>query len=149
LNEALEKLIQTKEDQKDLWMKCLDNARSILHARDITDLELEKIFVASSTPEKFNTVIKLVYEFTRTNPNGHLAVKLLFNQADTSHYTLNDWIEGINFFNSWLLKNDRKTGWKMMLGYLACCSESPENKDVKHKFNDLINDMLKAHGFDG
>ena len=149
MNELLEKHIQSKNDQNDLWKKCLENARSILHARDITDSELAKIFTASSTPEDFNTVIRLVYEFTRSNPNGHLAIKLLFNQADTSHFTLTEWIEAINFFNKWLIENDRKCGWKMMLGYLTCCSESPENKDIKHKFNDLINDMLKAYGFDG
>lgn len=149
MNKAFEKLIQTKSDQRDLWKKCLDNARSILHVRDTTDLELEKLFIASSTPENFNTIIRLIYEFTRTNPNGHLAVKLLFNQADTSHYSLVEWIDGINFFYAWLNENERKSGWKMMLGYLACCSESPENKDIKHKFNDLISDMLKSYGFDG
>jgi hypothetical protein len=36
-----------------------------------------------------------------------------------------------------------------MLGYLQCCEESPENKNIKDIFVDLVKDMLEQHGFEG
>jgi hypothetical protein len=149
LNDFFETSISNKKTDLDTWKACLENARRILHTRDISDKDLEKIFTASNDPEKFNTVIKLLYSYTRSNPNGSLAVKLLINHVDTSHYSLSDWVDAINIFNTWLENEGRKTSWDMMLGYLACCTESPENKDIKHKFTDILSDMLNEHGFEG
>jgi hypothetical protein len=36
-----------------------------------------------------------------------------------------------------------------MLGYLQCCEDSPENKDINRKFIELVEEMLNEHGFVG
>ena len=149
MKEESEKSIHAKSDQRELWTKSLENARSILHARDISDSDLNKILSSSKDPHKFNTLIKLVYTYTRSNPNGSAAVKHLFLKVDSSHYTMTDWIDAISLFEDWLSKKGRKTTWDMMLGYLACCTESPENKDIKHEFLEILSDMLEEHGFEG
>ncbi|WP_127717774.1 hypothetical protein [Halobacteriovorax sp. HLS] len=149
MNEFFEASIDKKFDQKDLWKTCIKNARDTLHSRDLCDSELLKILDASNSPQKFNTIIRLIYVYSKTRPDGHTAVKLLFENTDTSIYSLAEWIDAIDHFDSWLADNNRKADWKMMLGYIACCSQSPENKDIKHNFIELIDEMLNTYGFDG
>ena len=149
MNKSFEESIDQKNERKDLWKTCVKNARSTLHSRDITDSELLKILESSSSPEKFNTIVRLIYVFSKTHPDGHTAIKILFENTDSSIYSLEEWINAIDYFDTWLSNNTRKADWKMMLGYIACCSQSPENKDIKHNFIELIDDMLLTYGFDG
>lgn len=145
----LKSIVQDKSEKKDLWLKSIENARSILHARDMSDQEIEKIAIASHSPEDFNVVIRWIYTFTRSNPNGHQGVLTLFKNTDSSHYNLSEWIEAISFFNNWLEENERKTNWVTLLGYLQCCGESPENIDIKHSFVSLVKKMLETYGYEG
>lgn len=138
-----------KVTEQELWSKSIENARSIIHTRDMSDNELVKIATESSSLDSFNTVIKLIYLFTKSNPNGHQALSDLFNSVDNSPYSLGEWISAIFEFSNWLDKNERKSPWPTMLGYLGCCSESPENKDIKHSLKDLLKEMLETYGYEG
>ncbi len=149
MNQELEAIINFKSSEQDLWFKCIETARGSIHARDLTDSELSKIAKASSTPQSFNTITKLIYRFTRSNPNGHQAVSVLFNSVDNSQYSLSEWIEAIEFFSNWLDERERRTPWPTLLGYLSCCSESPENKDIKHNLTLLLKDMLTTYDYEG
>ena len=36
-----------------------------------------------------------------------------------------------------------------MLGYLQCCEDSPDNKDIEHHLVDLVRDMITTYGYEG
>ena len=149
MNQELVKIIQTKESEREIWIKSVESSRKIMHSRDMSDDELCKLVSASSSPRSFNTITKLIYKFTRTNPNGHQAIENLFSSVDESPYSLHEWIDAVEYFTNWLEERDRESPWPTMLGYLSCCSESPENKDIKNNLTALLSDMLKAHGYEG
>jgi hypothetical protein len=149
LSDLLKDIVQEKSDKKELWIKCIENARSIIHARDMSDEEINKVAKASLSPDDFNVIIRWIYAFTRSNPDGHLGVLSLFKNTDSSHYSLSEWVEAINYFNNWLEENERTTNWITLLGYLQCCGDSPENIDIKHSFISLLKDMLETYGYEG
>ncbi len=149
VKKVLEVVISSKDSNKDLWSKSIESARNTIHTRDMSDDELIKIAMGSADPISFNTVIKLIYRFTRTNPNGHQGVECFFNSVDESPYSLSQWIEAIEFFSHWLDENKRTTPWPTLLGYLSCCTESPENKNIKHNLKHLLKDMLETYGYEG
>lgn len=149
MDRDLELFIQAKENQQDLWQKSVESARQILHARDMKDHELLKIAKACKSLDCFNLMIKHIYRFTRTNPNGHQAVDILFSSVDNSPYSLTEWCEAIETFSKWLDNEKRSSPWNTMLGYLSCCAESPENKNIKHELTSLLIDMLTTYGYDG
>ncbi|OUR98892.1 hypothetical protein A9Q84_05625 [Halobacteriovorax marinus] len=149
MSDLFKSIAHNKSDKNELWLKCIANARSIIHARDMSDQEIEKIANASSSPEDFNVIVRWIYTFTRENPNGHQGILSLFKNTDSSRYDLVEWIEAINHFNSWLEEHERKTDWIKLLGYLQCCGESPENVDIKHNFVSLLKNMLETYGYEG
>lgn len=149
MNEVLVSALKLKKSEQDIWQKSIENARSIIHTRDLSDNELVKIATESSTPKAFNSTIKQIYLFTKSNPNGHSAIADLYNSVDNSPYSLREWIDAIEYFSSWLEESERTSPWTTMLGYLRCCSESPDNKDIKHNLKSLLKDMLKTYGYEG
>ena len=149
MNQELRNIIQTKDSEKELWIKSVESSRKTMHSRDMSDDELCKLVSASSSPVSLNIIIKLIYKFTRSNPNGHQAIENLFKSVDDSPYSLHEWIDAVQLFSEWLEERDRESPWPTMLGYLRCCSESPENKDIKNNLVTLLSDMLKAHGYEG
>lgn len=149
MKKVLQAVINSKESERDLWSKSIESARSTIHTRDMSDEELIKIAMNSNCAASFNVVIKLIYRFTRSNPNGHMGVECFFNAVDDSPYSLAQWIEAIKYFSKWLDENQRTTPWPTLLGYLSCCSESPENKNIKHNLKHLLKDMLETYGYEG
>ncbi len=149
VKKVLEAVINSKDSEKDLWSKSIESARNIIHTRDMSDDELIKIAMNSNNAISFNVVIKLIYKFTRSNPNGHKGVECFFNSVDESPYSLSQWIEAVEYFSNWLDTNQRTTPWPTLLGYLSCCSESPENKNIKHNLKSLLKDMLEVYGYEG
>jgi len=149
VKEVLESAIRAKNSDEELWYKSVEAARQIIHTRDLSDDELVKLALSSETPESFNILVKYIYKFTRSNPDGHKAIEILFNSVDGSTYSLKEWTVAIEFFHHWLEKEERVTSWPTMLGYLCCCSESPEGIDVRHELVDLLRDMLETYGYDG
>jgi len=85
----------------------------------------------------------------KSNPNHKESGSLLFDFVDDSEYELSQWIEAISIFHHWLEDNSRSTTFQKMLGYISCCTQSPENKMIKYQLRDILDDMLKTHGYVG
>ncbi|EQC44741.1 hypothetical protein M900_0373 [Bacteriovorax sp. Seq25_V] len=85
----------------------------------------------------------------KTNPNHKETGEMLFSFVDESEYDLPQWIEAIAIFHQWLTEKNRTTTFPKMLGYISCCTQSPENKMLKYQLKDILNDMLKTHGYVG
>ena len=131
------------------WDEALNFARSTLNEKLLTDKEMQKLHNNSQSVEHFVLIIQLLYQDSKERAPGVRGIDYFFYTVDRSVYNLNSWIDGIFVFQNWLKKFDRKTDFRKMLGYLQCCEESPEVKDTRIFFKDLIQAMLKEHGYLG
>lgn len=131
------------------WDEALNFARSTLNDKLLTDREMQKIKDNSTSVEHFVLIIQLLYQDSKERAPGVRGIDYFVKVVDKSIYNLKSWIDGIYTFQSWLKKSDRKTDFRKMLGYLQCCEESPEVKDTRVLFTDLIQAMLDEHGYIG
>lgn len=131
------------------WNEVITFARQLLGDKLLSDRNLIKLCLGQAAINETMTVLKLFYYDSKERPTGASAVEIFFRVIDNSIYSLAAWIEAVHFFNNWLEENDRKTTFQKMLGYLQCCEESPENKEITFRFIDLVDDMLKEHGYVG
>lgn len=131
------------------WDEALNFARSTLNDKLLSDREMHKIKDNSTSVDHFVLIIQLLYQDSKERAPGVRGIDYFFKVVDKSIYNLKSWIDGIYTFQSWLKKSDRKTDFRKMLGYLQCCEESPEVKDTRVLFTDLIQGMLDEHGYIG
>jgi hypothetical protein len=145
--------IQTFEDvithKGEEWRPVLEHARQTVPHQFLSDRNLVRLTKGAATIEQTNLIVKLIYQDCKERPIGSSAIETLFRVVDHSNYSLSAWLQGITIFNDWLEGQGRKTPFLKMLGYLQCCEDSPENKDIDHRFVDLVTDMLKVHGYVG
>lgn len=131
------------------WNACIQNARDVLPDKFLSDKSLIRLSINSNTPEELSSIIKCLYQDFKERPVGIAGIDYFFKAVNYSVYSLSDWIKAIHFFNQWLHKENRHSPFLKQLGYLQCCEESPENKDVSQALVQLVNDMLIQHGFVG
>lgn len=131
------------------WDEAITFARTTLNDKLLSDKEIQKIRENSSSVEHFTLIIQLIYQDSKQRPAGVRAIDYFLKIVDKSIYNLKSWIDGIYFFQQWLKKSNRETDFRKMLGYLQCCEESPEIKDTRVLFIDLIEAMLEEHGYIG
>lgn len=131
------------------WRPVLEHARATLSHQLLSDRNLVRLTKGAATIEQTNLIVKLIYQDSKERPVGSSAIETLFRVVDHSNYSLGAWLSVITIFHEWLEGQGRKTTFFKMLGYLQCCEESPENKDIDHRFIDLVQDMLKEHGYVG
>lgn len=143
---SLEDVIQEKGEE---WRAPLDYARSTLPDRYLSDKNLIRLTKGRCTIPHLELMVKILFQDSKERPVGLTGIDQFFYVVDRSEFNLYDWLEAITYFQNWLAKNDRKTLLPKMLGYLQCCEDSPENKDISHNFIELIQEMLDQHGFLG
>jgi hypothetical protein len=143
---TIEDVIAEKGEE---WRSPLSYARSTLPDRFLSDRNLIRLTKGRCTIPHLELMVQILYLDSKERPVGITGIDQFFYVVDRSEFNLFDWLSAITFFYEWLAKNDRKTPFPKMLGYLQCCEESPENKDIRHNFIDLISEMLNLHGFIG
>lgn len=131
------------------WAPVLEYARTTIPHQFLSDRNLVRLTKGAATIAQTELMIKLLYQDLKERPMGTTAIDTFFRVVDHSDYSLGAWLSAITIFHEWLEKEGRKTSFLKMLGYLQCCEQSPENKDIDHRFVDLVQDMLKEHGFVG
>ncbi len=131
------------------WEEAIIFARTTLNEKLISDKEIHRLQESCRDLDRFILIIQLLYQVSKESPIGASGIHYLLQTVDKSIYNLKDWIDGIYLFQTWLKKADRKTDFRKMLGYLQCCEESPEKKDTRVLFIDLISQMLEEHGYLG
>ncbi len=146
LAQALEK--STGEGQQK-WLEAIETGRSYFKASELSDELLVKLAQASDDTASFNRFLKEAYRSCQTHPDRTRPFKALINYCDESIYSLKEWLRAYSHFLRYLDEQSRQEDLLTMLGYLQCCSLSPENKDIKHDFIDLLEAMLNQFGFVG
>lgn len=130
-----------------LWQQSLAFARASLSITVLNDQQLTTIAMNSATVDDFNLIAKSLYQCSKTHPDPGRGVKDFFQHVDDSDYSIEDWIKAIAIFHQWLKQEKLKSDFLTMLGYLACCSVSPENKTHKRDLCGLLQEMLDQYGF--
>lgn len=115
----------------------------------LSDENIERILMASENEDQINSLFYFLSKSLKSSPDLKTSGSLLFNHVDSSDYDLSQWIETIHVFKLWLDKEKRSSNFDTVLGYISCCTNSPENKMIKFKLVDILNDMIKTHGFNG
>lgn len=115
----------------------------------LTEEKIVDILNACKTEQEIKTIFYYLSLTLKSSPNKKESGNLLFKHVDISPYDLGQWIETINFFHHWLLSHNRSTSFPTMIGYISCCTESPENIILKYKLKDILEKMLDDYGFDG
>lgn len=152
-NNPPKKIFRTLEDviteKGEDWRETLDYARQTVPEKYLSDRNLIRLTKGAATIPQTELMVKLLYQDSKERPVGIPGIDLFFKVVDHSNYSLGAWLAAVTFFNDWLTEQNRTTSFQKMLGYLQCCEESPENKDIDHRFLDLVEDMLKTHGYVG
>jgi hypothetical protein len=151
MNQA--KIIRTIEDviaeKGEEWRSPLTHARQSLPDKYLSDKNLIRLTKGRCTLAHLELMIKILFQDSKERPVGMTGIDQFFYVVDRSTFNLFDWLEAISFFTSWLETNQRKTPFPKMLGYLQCCEDSPENKDIQRNFIELIKEMIEQHGYVG
>jgi len=143
---TLEDVIAEKGEE---WRKTLDYARTTLPPKFLSDRNLVRLTKGAATIAQTELMVRLLYADSKERPVGVPGIDYFFKVVDHSHFNLGSWLTAISFFQEWLEGENRTTPFPKMLGYLQCCEDSPENKDIDHKFVDLVREFLKAEGYVG
>lgn len=126
-----------------------DKVRSIYPDSFLSDENIKTILKNISSEAQLNSLFHFLSHALKTSPDKKTAGSLLFKHVETSEYELSQWIEAISFFKQWLDEHQRHSNFEKILGYIACCTSSPENKTLKFKLVDILKQMLNEHGFNG
>ncbi len=143
---TLEDVILSKGEE---WRATLEFAQNTLSSKYLSEANLIRLTKGAATIPQTELLIKLLYQDAKERPVGVNGIDLFFKVVDHSNYSLSAWLNAISYFQNWLQEQDRTTSFQKMLGYLQCCEDSPENKDIDHRFIDLVEDMIKTHGYIG
>lgn len=143
---SLEDVISEKGEE---WRLPLDHARTSIPERFLSDKNLIRLTKGRCTIPHLELMVKLLYQDSKERPVGTTGIDQFFRVYDLSDFDLFEWLEAITFFCDWMNARNRKFQFLKMLGYLQCCEESPENKNIKYIFVELVKDMLEQHGFEG
>lgn len=131
------------------WREVLEFIRKTVPVSHLSDKNLIRLTKGAATIEQSILMAKLLFQDSKERPQGIPGIDYFFKAVDHSNFSLKAWLEAIVFFHDWLEKEGRKTPFLKMLGYLSCCEESPENKDIDYYFVDLVYEMLRDHGYIG
>lgn len=131
------------------WRAPLEHARQSIPDKFLTDRNLIRLTKGRCTIPHLEVMVKLLYQDSKERPVGVPGIDQFFKVVDHSDFALFDWLEALTFFSKWLEKENRKTPFLKMLGYLQCCEESPENKDIQKNFVELVKEMIEEHGYVG
>ncbi len=131
------------------WEKYILHSREVLSDKLLSDAALIRLSINTDEPEELTTIIKCLYQDSKERPTGIAGIDYFFKVVNYSNYSLRKWLKVVHYFNKWLEKENRQSSFLKQLGYLQCCEESPENKDIDLPFLDLVEDMLTTHGFVG
>lgn len=138
-----------ENSSSELLEKYFDKVRLTFPDIFLTDNQLKMIFNSCSSEEELKTIIYYLGLTLQSMPDKKEAGELLFHNVDESQYQLDQWIAAIHYFHTWLESQERKTTFPKMLGYIQCCTDSPENKTIKYDLIDILKDMIKTYGYDG
>jgi hypothetical protein len=142
-------LLELITEKGTVWEICINNARDLLQEKFLSDKILIRLATNSDSPEEFSSIITSLYQDSKERPTGLTGADYFFKAVNYSIYPLKDWIKAVYYFNNWLLNEKRQASFLKQLGYLQCCEESPEHKDISFSFIQLLDDMLNQHGFIG
>ncbi|MGZ3787961.1 MAG: hypothetical protein ACXVLQ_05525 [Bacteriovorax sp.] len=147
------KKIQTLEDviaeKGEEWRAPLAFARTTLPDKFMSDKNLVRLTKGRCTIPQLELMVKVLFQDSKERPVGVTGIDQFFYVVDRSEFNLFDWLSAITVFYEWLEGQNRRTPFPKMLGYLQCCEDSPENKDIKRDFIYLVKEMLDQHGFVG
>lgn len=148
-NDLYQELARSTAHSAQEWQEAVELARSYFKAHDLSDELLSRLAQASGDISLFNLIIKECYRSSQNHPDRARPFKTLLQYCDDSIYSLKEWLAAYLDFHHYLDQHKRRDDFIVMLGYLQCCSLSPENKDIKHDFKDLLHAMLDQYGFVG
>jgi hypothetical protein len=131
------------------WKKTLEYARTTIPPKFLSDRNLIRLTKGAATIPQTELMVKLLFQDSKERPVGVPGIEYFFKVVDHSSFSLGSWLSAITYFHEWLSAQNRTTSFQKMLGYLQCCEDSPENKDIDHKFLDLVEEFLKAEGYVG
>ena len=143
---TIEEVIEAKGEE---WRSTLEYARTTIPVKFLSDRNLVRLTKGDATIAHTEMMVRLLYKDLMERPTGSSAIEYFFRVIDHSEYSLYAWLNAITYFTNWLEKENRTTAFPKMLGYIQCCEDSPENKDIEHKLVDLVEEMIKTHGFEG
>jgi hypothetical protein len=143
---GFEDIIANKGEE---WRSTLEFARTSIPTKFLSDKNLIRLTKGAATIAQTELMIKLLYLDSKERPIGVNGIDIFFKVVDHSNFSLSSWLMAITHFQNWLANENRTTPFQKMLGYLQCCEDSPENKDIEHNFIDLVEDMITVHGYIG
>ena len=131
------------------WRSVLTHAKLTVPEKFLTDRNLIRLTKGAATIAQTELMVKLLFKDSKERPVGTAGIDYFFKVIDQSNYSLGAWLKAVTYFQEWLEKENRITPFPKMLGYLQCCEDSPDNKDIEHQLVDLVKDMINTHGYEG
>lgn len=107
------------------------------------------LMVANSAikSSQFLLVMEALDGYARENPYGANAFNLVSYYIDRSSYSLEDWVEVIDYFYNWLSNNCRHASLTSVLSYILGCAENKEPISNDLDFVDVVDKVLGTYGF--
>ena len=152
-NKLLIKKSMTFEDvileKGEEWRSIFHHAKLTIPEKFLNDRNLIRLTKGAATIEQTQLMVKILFKDSKERPVGGSGIEHFFKVVDQSNYSLGAWLKAVTYFHEWLEKENRTTPFLKMLGYLQCCEDSPDNKDIEHHLVDLVRDMITTYGYEG
>lgn len=112
----------------------------------MADETLEILATQSESPEKFQTIVRLIYQHVKGHPQPRATADSLVRMASASPYGLSQWMDALCEFKVWLDEQSRPADFAAMLGYLECTAASSEATAGGRSFVQVLDSMLREFG---
>jgi hypothetical protein len=147
-----EDLAIKKEEESNIpkedWLKILESAKRNMKFNGLGLKEIEELAISSADTSRLNYMLRLFYEACKNNINETTAYEELSESIQNSSFSLTDWIDSFYCISEWCSKRNLKIGFRSMLSYIICASESSDSRSLSINLSSLVLEMLEEHGID-
>lgn len=99
-----------------------------------------------SQSSQFLLIMEALNEHAKENPYGANAFNLVVYHVEKSPYTLQAWIESLDYFYKWLSQNGRQASLTAILNYIdGCVDKKASTKGPELK--ESLKRVLDTYGF--
>lgn len=123
------------------WEDALQQSADRLKVRN-----LSKLAKASLSPDAYLRVLSLLENLG--HGDGNEGFQQFATNVDESPYDLQNWLEALEEFHRWLLRNGKQAESKDIIGYISCSAEALRGHPVKPGLADVLKEMLESYGCD-
>lgn len=105
---------------------------------DLSSAQVD-VILKSLSEEESVFLLRFFYSAASQGPGKKPLIDQFIQAVDASPFGLVDWVKSLQIFQVWLQENQKTYEAKAMIGYLGCCAEVAQGKDLSFQLKEFLN----------